>query len=234
VKEEDGMNGETKIAEVETLAVSMAEAVKGIVVRDAETLAIANQYSNDLYEAEKRIEEFFEPLVDAANKAHKALTQKRKELVDRVRIPRSIINGEIARYAREEQERRDREAETARRKAEKEEEDRRIAWAAEAEKDGDHRAAEEILEKPVSLPPAVAFGMPPVKQELSGISTFTVWQAEVVDFPALLLAVVEGKAPEVLVMPNEKAIGNMVRTLQDKFVYPGLRAYSETRVRKTR
>ena len=64
------------------------------------------------------------------------------------------------------------------------------------------------------------------KQKVEGGYFRTDWNAEVVDFSALLKAVVGGKAPSTLLITDASAIKKFASSVKDSIKVPGLKFYS--------
>lgn len=115
---------------------TLAERARDLIVCDDETRAAAEDYVRDVKAMVKQVEEFFNPLVDNANKAHKALTTKRAETLKPLKDLETAAKVKILAYsqakAAQEQAAARAEMERLRAIAEAEEVKRR-ALAAEAE-----------------------------------------------------------------------------------------------------
>jgi len=98
------------------------------------------------------------------------------------------------------------------------------AKAVKAEAKGETDKAEEIRESVQSIPvPTVQVETPKV----AGISTRTIYRAEVFDLMALLNAVVAGVVPTEAILPNDKYLSQTARALKDAMKWPGVRVLSE-------
>ena len=197
---------------------------------DSLSMKMANELSIALRGREKAIDEFFDPLIEAAHKAHKALTTKRNQIKTPVSSARKTVDSRIARYIEEEEKRREEIAKEILRKAEKESEERRLALAIEAEESGQKDLAERLLSSPAAVSTG-AVGLPPVRQELEGMSTFEHWSADVIDEDLLLRAVVDGRAPRYLFVVDLAALNRLAKDSKERFDVPGAVARKETRMR---
>ena len=73
---------------------------------------------------------------------------------------------------------------------------------------------------------------PKAPARAKGTSTQTTWRAEVVDLPALVLAIATGDAPISLIKPDQSTIDALARaTKQEGVVFPGVRFSKEVSMR---
>jgi hypothetical protein len=202
----------------------------------------------------RRVRDLMDPVVDAANKAHKVAVAQRASLLSHAEGAERMLKARMAEYERE-QDRRRREAEAAARaeqarlerearerqatevaRLRKEEEDRRIAAAAAAEARGVRAAAEKIIEAPIVVPapPPVPVFVPPVTveraPEVEGVSFRDTYRAEVTDLAVLVQAVAAGQQPITLLRVNDVALNQMARALREAMSVPGVRVVKERTV----
>jgi predicted ribosome quality control (RQC) complex YloA/Tae2 family protein len=146
--------------EVETKALSIVDQAKAVVVKDSETYTAAGTLWKSIGDMIKEVKETFDPICDAANKAHKAATMKRAQYLDPLTIAQKSVKSLMSAYdfqqecIRKAEEDRLRKIEEARlaeeRRIEQErleaerkaEEDRLLAEAVAAEERGDKETAE--------------------------------------------------------------------------------------------
>lgn len=188
--------------------------------------------------------DFFRPALDSLEQAEKILKNamlaydrkkedERKDAekkareaaeAERIRLRKIAEEKEKAeRAAREEMARKEREAQNARNAKERAE---LLAQAevmrAAAEAADLEAAAAEIAATMVPTPVVIA---QPVK--VAGVSTRSVWTAEVYDLPALIAAVAAGAAPPAALLPDMKVLNKMAVALHDALSIPGVRAIEE-------
>ena len=169
----------------------------------------------------KVVEEWFAPLVEAAHKAHKALTQRRSTVLAQFVGPESIIKDKLGQFRQLE--------ERARRAAEQQaavaaQEAARAAQMAQAEAamdSGDLTRCEAILDAPAP-PVLVAPVAVPAPTVIAGTSFVETWTFEVTDLSAL---------PREYMVPDTKKIGAVVRALKGECRIPGVRVWADTSVR---
>lgn len=235
------MSTPVELQEIEVRAQAIAERIPLIKIVNAESFALAVEDRAEIKRRRARIAELMNPICDAAYKTWKTAVAKRESLdapfaeADKAYSrAQGAYDQEQARLRREAEEatRRERErleaVERARVAAEearlrKEEDDRRLAEAAEAEAAGDTEAAERILAAPVETPvvaPRPIFVPPPAVQapKAAGVSFRDNWDFEIVD--AALI-------PREYLVPDETKLRGVVRALKHQTRIPGVRAVNE-------
>lgn len=164
----------------------------------------------------KRAEGFMKPMVDAAYKAHQVLTTRRRELTDPATKACKIYARKMGIFQEEmERERQRAEAiEQARLDKEAQEEaDAAAAMVADTEPEL-AQAISENLPKQVAVVKSIA----PTYQ---GTTRRTNWLFRIVDADAI---------PREYMIPDEKAIGAIVRAKKGQVKIAGIEPYSETNV----
>lgn len=148
--------------EVETKALTIVDQAKAVTVTDAKTYTAAGMLWKSIGDMIKEVKDTFDPICEAAHKAHKAATEKRSKYLDPLTTAQKSVKQLMAAYDAEQErirkaeEERIRKAEEARlaeeRRKEQErleaerkaEEDRLLAEAVAAEQRGDKEAAEAL------------------------------------------------------------------------------------------
>lgn len=215
-------------------------------IATAKDANVATEMVRGLKELERKILAAHDPVVESANKAHKAAVEARKAACWPVTEAINLLRRRISDFqvamenARREEEMRLRwEAEEAIRKRREEE------LAECRRRDEEHRAKEESLrailtaqgveagddeeiiqpiqappERPnVVLPPSVY--VPPV-QAPKGVSFQTRVSGEVVSKRTLMSAIIEGKLPDSLMVVDQAELNRYVREHRDA-VIPGVK-----------
>lgn len=154
-----------------------------------------------ILEAGRRVDELFKPVLDT-------LAQGESQIKQGVLAYRRKLDEE----RREAQRKLDEEAEKKRQ--------RQLRYAEKARARGDEQKAEEFEEKAEAVPDAVVVAEEP---RAEGISTRKGYDAEVVDFTALVRAVAAGEAPESLLQVNQSALRRLAGALQDSLDIPGVK-----------
>jgi hypothetical protein len=217
-----------EIIEVNTLALSVPEQAKQIVkIINNDDYTRAGQILLTIKEIRKKIENTFKPIkqkMDAAKK--EVLDQER--LADKPLAEAELyIKPLMAQYNAEQE--RIRQAEEARLReiARKEEEERRLQEAVAAEQEAKRLGAtqeeasnlvNDIINEPVQAPPVVVQKTIP---KVQGVSFTKLWKFRITN--AALI-------PREYMIPNEQAIGAVVRNTKGAIQIPGIEIYSEDSV----
>jgi len=82
---------------------SLKETAQTIAVVDNESYLLAGQFAKDIKDCKSKVEAYFKPLKDAANKAHKAITQREAEELKPLKEADTIIRGQISVYLSEQE-----------------------------------------------------------------------------------------------------------------------------------
>jgi hypothetical protein len=148
--------------EVETKALSIVDKAKLVKVVDAPSYTSAGTLWKQIGEMIAEVKGTFDPICDAANKAHKAATAKRAFYLDPLQAAHKAVKQLMSAYdeeqerirkaeedrlaaiAREEEEKRRKEEQERLEAERKAEEERLLSEAAEAEKSGDMETAEVL------------------------------------------------------------------------------------------
>ena len=117
-------------AEIERRVPALVDQASAIIIRDQDSMAVANDFSIAVKRLRREIEETFDPIIEAAHRAHKTALDKKRKYIEPVDAAEKMVKGKIGAYLTE-QDRIRREAE-------------RKAWEAEQEK---IRAQQEALRK---------------------------------------------------------------------------------------
>lgn len=207
---------------VEEKALSVPDQARNFLITTNEDFQNADSLLTSWKGIEAEIHSAFDPIVDAAHKAHKEAVAQRKKYLDPIEQGRALLKPKMSAYA-DEQERKRKEAERmAQEEARKREEEAQLATALEAEKSGDTAAAEAIIAAPVE---ALAVTLPKFTPKVQ--TTFREsWSAEVTSLLDLVKAIAAGKAPLNLVIPNTVALNGLARSLKGTMAYPGVKAVS--------
>lgn len=214
---------DTRVAE----PLQLAEQARGLAVTrdnklDAESMILA------LNDAEKRVREVLDPICDAANKAHKAATSKRGELLKPIEDARTYLRRECGRV---QQQLEAEAAAEARRRAEEDAATERARLQAEAEAiadTGDVEQAMDVLEEAdavIVAPVSTTRVAPPVT---SGMTYRDNWlprwvnaKGQPCDTPDVRLIPVE------YLKVDEVAIRRVVGAMKDRTRIAGVQAYND-------
>ena len=233
-------------------AVSAANAM---VVTDNPSNEEASIFVKNLKAMQKEISAELRPHIDQAHSLHKSLVAQEKRFLDPLKKAEKEIKSkitaflvkmeeerqEVQRKAREKAAAEERKIREAKEKQQREWEAKEKAKRDEAdrlEKEGkaeEARKAREVADKAAEKAEEreqqaqEAFVPAPIVEskieQQKGVSTIQKWKFEVID---------ETKVPEEWKIVDEKAIGNIVRSMKDKSklekMIPGIRVWSESSV----
>ncbi len=207
---------ETK--ELETKALTVPEKARQIKVVDNNSYVAAGQVLVEIKVLRKEINATFDPIIKKAHEAHKEAKAQKTRVESPLVEAENIIKPALAAYDAEQE--RIRRAEEARLQeiARKQEEDRRLAEAAEIEKTGDKKLAEEVLSAPVEVAPVIVAKAVP---KLEGVHFTERWTFRVVN-PAII--------PREFLAVDTVKIGQYARAMKSAGRIPGVEIYSEKSV----
>lgn len=226
------MNGETKnglvlgTAEEKKLEkeVSVVEKQAGdiVITNDAE-YQYAGELTKQVKAAQKKVEEYWEPMRASTYAAYKSVTDHKKDMLDPLKNAESILKKKISGYLVEVERKRKAEEEALRKQAE-EEMLKKMAEAEEAAKKGDVEAVEYAMaEAEVMEQVAATAVVESQATKVSGISQKKDWKITKID---------EEKVPVdiagIVIRPvDEKAIMNLIKSTKGKVKIPGV-TFEET------
>ena len=211
--------------EVEAQGLVLVTQAEEIVVRDTASFHEAGLFLRTIASYMKKVGEVFDPIVEAAHRAHKVALEQRTRMLEPAQAASRMVKGEMATF---EQAERDRVA-AEQRKAEAErgrlEDDERLRNATRLEQQGKPEAAAAALTAPVEVPVFT----PPVQAapRAEGISFRDSWSAEVTDLLALARAVADGVVAPTLLIPNQPALNKMAVALKGELRIPGVQPRCE-------
>lgn len=210
---------------VEQKALSIVDQAKAVKVTDAETYTAAGSLWKSIGDMIAEVKATFDPICDAAHKAHKAATEKRAKFLDPLTAAQKSVKRLMADYDAEQERIRQAEQRRLEEIARKAEEDCRLAEAIAAEeaakaagatKEEAAQEAAAIIEEPVSVAPVV---VPKAVPKIQGGPVFqTRWSFEIVN---------ENLIPRQYLTPDMTKIGGVVRALKAQANIPGVRAYEK-------
>jgi tetrahydromethanopterin S-methyltransferase subunit H len=156
----------------------------------------------------------YDPLIADAHTAHKNAIAMRDKFLAPVEAATKRVKSLMAAWDAAQE--RARKAEQARLEAEARqvEQDRKLAEAVIVATT-DPTAADAILEEPIMVAPVI---IPKAVPKVEGIVYREVWKFRIIN-PDLI--------PREYMVPDEKAIGGIVRALKGQTRIPGIEAYSE-------
>lgn len=205
-------------------ALSLVDQASMVKVTDAESYRCANFLREIISEAINEVEETFNPICDAANKAHKEATSKRSKYLDPLKAAYKEVKRLMGVWDDEQNRLRLAEQKRLEEIARKEEEERRLLDAIEAEEEAKANGAtaqeaaqeaEDIISQPVYVTPVV---LPKETPKVKGLSFRTIWKFRITDI---------NKIPREYLMADQIKIGGVVRALKQQCNIPGITVYEE-------
>lgn len=197
--------------------------VTSIEIVDGISYARAVEYAKGIKAVGKDIELFCEDGIKSAHATWKTLLGARDEKLKPLQEAEKILKAKMVRFTEEEDRKRRIEEARIREEMRKQEEELRLAQAAELEKEGRLEEAAQVIEEPVYTP---AVTLPRIEQP-KGVSYRETWSAQVTDLKALCRAVVEGRVPEAAITPNMTVLNQQARSLKTSLNWPGVKVVSE-------
>jgi len=200
-------------------ALSVPQMAQAVVVVDNDTFAKAGEVLTLVKALRKEIDKSYDPIIKAAHLTHKEAVKSKKIADEPLVKAEKHLKPQIGSYLKKKEQERIEEEARLMREAEKKADDERIRLAAEAEDAGAHEEAEAIIdEEPEPVAPPIVVDDTP---KLDGVSVRQNWKFKIVD---------ESKIPRKYMVPNEKAIGAMARSLKSMADIPGVTFYPEDSV----
>jgi len=210
--------------EVGSKALSVYDQSLAVKIIDKESYLKAGELWKTIKEMIKEVEDTFNPIVDAAFKAHRKSTEQRAKYLDPLKSAYKGVKGLMDVWDRQQEEIRLAEQKRLEEIARKEEEERRLQEAIEAEEEAKANGAtaqeaaqeaEAIINEPVYVPPVVLQKETP---KVKGLSFRTVWKFRIVNANSI---------PRQYLIPDEKAIGAVIRSSQGRIRIAGIEPYEE-------
>lgn len=174
-----------------------------LVVNDAVSYQEAGLRLREVKTFKGKVGEVFDPLADAAHKAHKAITAQRGRFLTPADDAETTIKVKMSTWFTAEQKRKADEARAEQERLRREEEDRRLNEAASLEQQGKADEAEQLIESPIATPIVTAAPAPKVE----GVKMRESWSFEITDAT---------KINPAYMVPDLSAIGQAVRSMHER------------------
>jgi hypothetical protein len=195
----------------------LAQKCMAIAVCDQESLDHAGQLLRDIAAMEKEIREFFKPLKQKAQEAHKAIVAAEKMKLAPLETANDILRPAIRTYLEvEEQKALARDA-----ALQKMLEDERLRLAVIASEKGMTEVSDALISAPIFVPESSA-------PKTEGISSRPITRYEVFDKKALIRAVADGLITDDALEVSDKYVEYLIKTRGDGASMPGIRFYKES------
>lgn len=219
-------------AEVREEALTWPEKARALKVTDNDTYTLAAGMVQGIKALRQRIAEVFDPHIQRAHQAHKALVAEKAQAEAPLTEAEGIIKRGLVDYTLAQERIRLAEQRRLETEARKREEERRLAEAAALETaaratgDADMLAeAQELIAAPVETPTVI---VPKATPKIAGISFRESWHATVRDKMALIKFVAANPNYATLLDANMPALNQLARSLKTGMNIPGVRADSDT------
>jgi hypothetical protein len=216
VPKEDEVTRE--VATVETQA-------KELKVVDAASYIAAGELWKGIKALRAKVADTFDDIIKAAHLAHKKAVEKKKMHDGPLDAAERMVKQAMSVYDLEEEKKRQAEQrrleEIARKAAEEQALMDAIAAEDEAKRNGATKEeaaqeAETVMAEPVYVPPVV---LPKATPKMQGGPVYrTIWKFRIKDVNAI---------PRQYMVPNEVAIGGVIRSLKGQANIPGIEVYEE-------
>ena len=195
----------------------IANQVQRMAITTPEEYEQAAEMGREIKRKAKAVKELFQPIKEAANKAHKAACEQERLMLDPLNAAEKAIKTGMNAYVMEQERKRREMEEEARRQRELEE--KRLLEAAIAEEGkGNSQQAEQALEEALVMaetPVAIAEAAPKAK----GVSVRTDWEIESID-DSLVPIALQG----IVIRPVDRAaIMRLVRASKGQISIPGVK-----------
>src|SRR3972149_1663128 len=218
------MDTEIETKKADSRAVMTLGKVETLKISNNDAYVMGGHYRRAIKDGIKEMEAQHEDNIRRWREGHvKALAERDDRLQPYMQAV-TILGRKLLNYKREQDRLQIEEIKRIREELAKQEEERRLAEAIEAEVAGDKETAEELISAPIEIPPVI---LPKATPKLERTAIKTYWKCEVVDIRALLLGVLNDSVPMQAIIPNMPLLGQIVRTLKDEMRYPGVKVWSE-------
>lgn len=203
--------------EVGEKALVVVNEARELVIRDEADWKKADGMVAALYEYRKRIEDAYDDIIESARVAWKTALAKKatyyKPVDEEIKLLKSKMGIWKTQY---EADRRVLEEKLYQQAVDAEIERRKMAAEVAPE------IAEDIMAEPMTVAPVI------IPNAIKSDAKFrTIWDVEVVDFDALIQAVVDKKISNIALLPNEKFLREQARSFKQHLQIPGVRSYSK-------
>jgi hypothetical protein len=200
-------------------ALSIPEKARMIVVTDQGSFMAADTFFGVIKQTEKKIDAFFDPLIDDAMEVKRTAETARKNIVtrrDEAKAPlleaTNYLKTQLYQFTKKQEEERRLEQLRLEAQARREEEERRLKEAELLEQMGEHEEAERVIEQPMQVSAPVV----PKAQAPSNFTTRENWQFEVTDID---------KVPRKYLCVDDVMLRNEVKRTKGRVTIPGVRIW---------
>jgi hypothetical protein len=179
------------------------------------SMEIADNTVDEIGKAITRINNHYKPLADAAFKSHRLITTQWNKMKQPLEDVKTHLVNQVKAYQRKVRE----EAEAEQRRlaeiARKQEEERRLAEAIEAEKEGNAEEAQAIIEEEMFVPTPI---VRPDVPKVDGRRYATKWSWKVTDI---------NKVPREYLIVDQIKMNGIVRAMKGQTRISGIEVFEE-------
>ncbi len=203
------------------LALTYPDRARSLCIEDAVSYAQACEFLKGIKALRAEIAETFEPHIKRAHESHRALLKEKADAEVPLAEAERIAKAALVVYDQQQDCIRRAEQERVRAELKRQEEERLLAEALDAEAAGDVETADALISEPVHVP---TVAVAPSTPKVSGISYRETWSAEVTDLAALVRYVAQHPLFAGLLSPNMPALNGQARSLKGQLQIPGVKA----------
>ena len=209
-----------EIKKLEEKSTGIIKQANEIVIISQQQYTAAGVFLKGVKGLMKEINATFDPIVKKAHEAHKEAKAQQKKHLDPLESAERTIKGKMSNYYLEQERKRQEEQAKRDEQARREEQKRKQELDEQAKKweeKGKHEKAEErrALKEDVMIDaPIVA----PQVEEVEGVSMREMWDFAIID---------ETQIPREYLIPDEKAIRQVVKAMKAKTNIPGVKVFSK-------
>ena len=189
---------------------------QSIVIETSEDYAVAGNLARDVKAAQKKVDEYWEPMRKSTYEAYKSVTDHKKEMTDPLKNAETILKRKMSAYKVEEERKRREEEERLRRIAQ-EEAQKKLQEAIDAEEAGDADAAEYAMAEAEAYDSQMTFAQA-AKVKVDGVSQRKSWEIKSIDLSKLPCEM----GGIVLRPADEQAIMGLIRASKGHVEIPGV------------
>ena len=202
--------------EVKSEALTVIQRAENIVIFNNDNYIEAGNLWKTIKDLKDKVNDSFKPIIEKAHEAHKEALAQKAKIFNPLDTAGKAVKSAMEVYDREQERKRREEQSRLEAEAKKAEEERRLQAAIEAEKAGKSVEAEMILDNPVHIAPVF---VPKETPKMTGGPVYReIWKVKIID---------EGLLPREFMIPDTVKLGQLARTMKDKFSVPGAESYSE-------
>lgn len=211
---------ESKLGEEVSAIELQAESV---VIATDEDYSMAGEAASNVKRMQKKVEEYWKPMMDSTKKAYDEVLAHKKEMLEPLKKAEQILKGKISGYWLE-QERKRKEQEEAMRKLAEAEADRKLQEAIDASNAGDTAAAEfAMAEAEVYDTVAATSAFAKQTPKAKGVSTTKAWKITAIDSKQVPVEFCGMELRPV----DEKLVMQLIKSSKGSINIPGIK-YEET------